>query len=195
MAERDALRHELAEHDVQEREEEVREEDGEDRRQPVLELLRERLLAEGTDTERRERDAELHRRDELRRVARDAQDRTGPLVALVVELDHPRPPRGDEPVLRRDEERVQQNQDGDADKFESECHAAPPEGARVLEGSSSTRRARSIGNPAVVLAAVGAGQDDEPLEGRERLRDREPALDRRETRAPSVARDLASRAQ
>ena len=92
------------------------------------------MLAERTDAERGERDAELHRRDELRRVARDPQHRARAPVALVVELDDPRPPRRDERVLGRDEEGVEQDQDPDADELESECHAP------TLPGACGTRR-------------------------------------------------------
>jgi hypothetical protein len=126
VAERHALRHELAEDDVEVGEDEVREDHGDDRREPRLEGVRERLLAESTDTQRGERDAELHRRDEARRVRRDAQHVARAAVPLVMELDHPRPARGDERVLRRDEERVQQDQDGDADQFDRERHVSRP---------------------------------------------------------------------
>ena len=107
VPERDALRHELADHDVRERQDQVREQHGEDRRHPLVERMRERLLAEGADAERGERDAELHRGDELRRIGRDAQHGAGPPVALVVQLDDPRPAGRDERVLRRHEEGVE----------------------------------------------------------------------------------------
>ena len=107
VPERDALRHELADHDVREREDQVGEQHGEDRRHPVVERVRERLLAERADAERGERDAELHRGDELRRVGGDAQHGARPPVALVVQLDDPRAPRRDERVLRRHEEGVE----------------------------------------------------------------------------------------
>jgi len=61
VAESDALRHELSDHDVEVGEDQIRKEDGERRRQPRLERACERLLAECTDTQRGERDAELHR--------------------------------------------------------------------------------------------------------------------------------------
>jgi len=72
VAKCDPLRHELADHHVQERQDEVREEHGEHGRQEVVEEMRERLLAEGTDTERSQRDSELHGRDEARRIGRDS---------------------------------------------------------------------------------------------------------------------------
>jgi len=123
MPESNALRHELADHHVRERQDEVREQHGEDRRYPFVEGMRERLLSEGADAERRERDAELHRGDELRRVGCDPQHGTGAPVALVVQLDDPRPPRRDEGVLRRHEEGVGEDQDPDADELECEGHA------------------------------------------------------------------------
>ena len=49
VAEGDALRHELADDDVEEGEDQVGEQDGEERRHPVVEASRERLLAERTD--------------------------------------------------------------------------------------------------------------------------------------------------
>ena len=85
-------------------------EHGEERRHHGVELLREHLLAEGADREARDRDAELHRGDEARRVARDPPHGTRAAVALVLQLEDPRPPRRDEAVLGRDEERVQQDQ-------------------------------------------------------------------------------------
>ena len=44
-------------------------------------------------------------------------------VALVVQLDDPRPPCRHEPVLRRDEEGVEQDQDCNADELVEESHA------------------------------------------------------------------------
>ena len=93
------------------------------RRDPVVEGMRERLLAEGADAERGERDAELHRCDELRWVGRDAQHRTRAPVALVVQLDDPRAARRDERVLRRHEEGVDEDQRPDAEQLECEGHA------------------------------------------------------------------------
>ena len=63
-----------------------------------------------------------------------------PLVAtdaLLLELLNPRPPRRDERILRRDEERVQQNQRRDGGKLHKDRHA-PLSGARVLGGCSSS---------------------------------------------------------
>ena len=90
----------------------------------------ERLLAERPDTEGGERDTELHRRDELLRVARDAQHRPGAPVPLVVQLDDARPPGSHEGVLGRDEEGVQQDQDANADELQKKIHA-PVTGAQV----------------------------------------------------------------
>ena len=55
----------------------------------------------------------------------------------MVQLDDPRPARGHEPVFRRDEERVEEDQDPDADELVDESHAPTP-GAPVLGGMSST---------------------------------------------------------
>ena len=43
------------------------------------------------------------------------------LVPLVLELQDPRPPRRDEAVLRRDEERVQEDQAGEGQQLEGEA--------------------------------------------------------------------------
>ena len=133
--ERDALRHELAEDDVEERQDEVGERDREGRGHPRVELLREHVLAESTDGQRGERDAELHRRDEPRRVAGYAQHVARAAVPLMVQLDDPRPPRRHEPVLGRDEERVQQDQGRNAEKLEEKGHG---DEAAVLGGLSPT---------------------------------------------------------
>jgi hypothetical protein len=136
VPERRALRHELSEDDVEEAQDRVRDEDREDRRHPVLELARQRLLAESTDAQGGERDAELHRGDEPARIAGDAQDVPRAAVPLVLELDDPRPASRDEAVLRRHEERVEQDQDRNPDQLEEKCHALTRR-ARVLGGFSS----------------------------------------------------------
>src|SRR5581483_344959 len=101
--------------------------------------------------------AELHRGDEARRVAGDPQDEPGAPVALVLELHDPRAPGGDEPVLGRHEERVQQDQPEKGKKLEREGHlAAPLAGARVLGGRSSSTRIsrRSIPGPSAKRTPV-----------------------------------------
>jgi hypothetical protein len=55
----------------------------------------------------------------------------------VVELEDPRPARGDESVLGRDEERVEQDQEPNADELEEKSHALTRR-ALVLGGISST---------------------------------------------------------
>ncbi len=79
--------------------------------------MRESLLAESTDTEACQRDAELHRGDEPRRVGDDLPHGAGAPVALVGQLLDPRPPCGYERVLARDEERVQQDQRRNAEEL------------------------------------------------------------------------------
>ncbi len=152
------------------------------------------MLAERTDGQRGERDAELHRGDEARRVARDPQHVARAPVALMVQLDDPRAPGRDEAVLGRDEERVEQDQDCNADELVEEGHAPTP-GAHVLDGCSSTRLRRSIGHAPVVLGARRAAEHDEPLEVRERLGDGEAALDRRQLPAEDRVRDLVAAAR
>src|SRR6185437_13747491 len=79
-----------------------------------------------------------HGGDEARRIGGDPQHRAGSLVALMLELHDPRAPRGDEAVLGRDEERVQEDEARDSEQLEGEGHA--PSGARVLGGRSSSKR-------------------------------------------------------
>ena len=145
MAERDPLRHELADHDVEEGDDQQRE----DRRRANvamhrLEEVREHRLAEGADRQRGERDAELHRRDELRRVAVILQHGARAAVALALELADARAPRRDEAVLGRHEERVQQDQAREGEQLEGEGHPrCAATGAQVLGGKSSSKRPAS----------------------------------------------------
>ena len=99
-------------------------------------------LAEGADRQRGDRDAELHRRDEARRVARDPQHGAGPPVALALELADARPPRRDEAVLGRHEERVQEDQArrGPAARGRGSCAAASPARRRAYWAASSSKR-------------------------------------------------------
>jgi hypothetical protein len=152
VSEGDPLRHQFADHDMEERQDQVREQDGQYGRQVVLECIRQRLLAESADAQRRECDAELHRRDESRWIARDPQDVARPPVALVLEFHDARAAGGDEPVLGRDEEAVQQNQNGDPDELEEKCHG-PARGPLVLGGISSSNFAASIGKGSARTAA------------------------------------------
>jgi hypothetical protein len=71
MTERRALRHELAEDDVEEAENRVGDEDRKRGCHPVLELAGQRRLAKSTDAQGGERHAELHRGDEAAGVAGD----------------------------------------------------------------------------------------------------------------------------
>ena len=137
MAEGDALRDQLADDHVEVGDQQEREEDGDDRRRDRVEDVREDGLAQGTDGQARERDAELHRGDEAVRVRRDAQDGACAPVALVAELGDARSARRDEAVFGRDEERVQQEQRGDREQLERNRHA-PLTGATVLGGWSSS---------------------------------------------------------
>ena len=138
VAERHALRDQLADHDVQVRDDQEGEAIRDDRGRDRVEHPREDRLADGTDTQARDRDAELHGRDESRRVRGDAQDDAGPTASLVAELGEARASRGDQGVLGRDEERVQQEQASDCEELKAESHAAPLSGARGLGGWSSS---------------------------------------------------------
>src|SRR5581483_5290283 len=118
----------------------------EGRRHPLVELARQDVLAQGADGQRGERDAELHRRDEAARVGRDAEDVARSPVALVLELDDPRPARRHEAVLRGHEEGIEQDQGRNPDQLEEECHALTSR-ARVLGGFSSNSPAGVYGCP------------------------------------------------
>src|SRR5439155_18781407 len=114
---------------------------------PRVELLGQRLLAERSDRQARDGDAELHRRDEPRRVAGDPQDELGLAVALVLELHDPRTARRDEAVFGRDEQRVQEDQAREGQHLEEERHVRRS-GARVLGGRSSSTR---ISGPSIAV--------------------------------------------
>ncbi len=138
MPEGDPFRDQLADDDVQIGDEQEREAVGNDRCEDRVEDASEDLLADGTDTQARDRHAELHRGDEPRRVRSDPENGSCATVALVAELRDAGAARRDERVLGRDEERVQQEQACDREELEEESHA-PLSGARVLGGWSSLK--------------------------------------------------------
>ena len=156
VTERDSLRHQLADHHVQEGDDQEREGNSQDARHHGVEAVGEHLLAECADCQARDRDAELHRRDEARRVARDLQDGARAAVALAAELPDPRPPRGDEAVLGCHEKRVEEDQARKSQELEKKGHPsvararslAERAGHRTyvlssLEWESSTARSRA----------------------------------------------------
>jgi hypothetical protein len=133
----DSFRHELADHDVQEREDQVREDHGKHRRNRFVEKARQSHLAQSSDAQRSERHAELHRRDEARWIGGNAQHVAGASVALVLQLDDARPSCRHEAVFGRDKEGVQEDQNADGDELEEDRHAPTP-WAVVLGGISSS---------------------------------------------------------
>ena len=140
VAERHPLRHELAGDDVEEREQEQRQRDGDRRRHQGVERLGQDVLSERSDRQRGDGDAELHRGDEPRRLGGDAQYEPRAAVALLLELVHAGAANGDERVLGRDEEGVQQHESRDCDQLEEESHErAPRTGAQVLGGKSLSK--------------------------------------------------------
>jgi hypothetical protein len=118
------LRHLLAECDVERRGDQVgeRERDRErravrDRRaERVLEQRRDRRLAQEADSQRGHGDAELAGGEVLVDVLDLLEDERGAPAALVAQLLEPPLRRADEGELRRDEESVQGDQDGDAEQ-------------------------------------------------------------------------------
>jgi hypothetical protein len=83
--------------------------------------------------------SKLHRGDEARRVADDAQDGPRAAAALLGELLDPRPPGGDQAVLGRHEVAVQQDQHRHGEEFERKDHVCAPSGGRLGMTSSSNR--------------------------------------------------------
>jgi hypothetical protein len=126
MVECDSLRDELTDHHLRKRDQQEREPDREHGRERRLERVREHRLAERTDPERSDRDPELHRSDEPRRIGRDAQNRPGTLAALALELTDPCPARDDKAVLARDKHGVQKDQSRNTQKLKEENHASRP---------------------------------------------------------------------
>ena len=111
--------------------------EGQHAREDRVEDARDGLLADGTDAQAREGDAELHGGDEPRWVGRDLEDGAGAATPLLFELRDPGAARGDEAVLGRDEEGVQQDENADCEELEEERHAPTP-WALVLGGMSSS---------------------------------------------------------
>ena len=109
------------------------------RRQQRVEDARQHLLAERTDRQAGAGHAELHRRDEARRVGDDPQHGPRAAVALLRQLLDPRAPRRDERVLGRHEIAVQQNQRRHGEEFEEKAHVCAPSGGRLGMTSSSNR--------------------------------------------------------
>ncbi len=122
MAERNALRHELADHDVQVGDDQEGQDHGEEGRHDRVEPVREHLLAQGADGQRRDRHAELHGGDEPRWIGGDPEHRARTSIARVLELHDPGPARGDEAVLGRHEERVQEHQPEQGQHLQQEGH-------------------------------------------------------------------------
>ena len=160
---------------MEERDHDESDRDGEEGGEDGVENRGEYRLAEGADSERGERDAQLHRGDEPRRAGDDLEHVAGAAVALLLQLDDFRPARGHEAVLGGHEERIQEQQPDKGGQLEGDSHAPVSPGAQVLGGRSSSKLARSIGNGSDVLDAFGALLEHEPLEVGERLRDREAA--------------------
>ena len=167
-------------------------------------------LAERTDGQRGQRHAELHGGDEVRRIARDLDDRARRAAALVGELLHAGSPHGHERVLACDEEAVQQDQRGDGrrararpssparatgrgEPLRKRCVRAPPHGRRYSAASRRPLRRGSIGDASAVLVTPRPALRDEPLEVRQRLRDRESPRRGPEVVAEEREGDLVSR--
>jgi hypothetical protein len=135
--ERDRLRHELAERDVQVRHDRESQAERETGREDGLEIVLEERLTHGAEQQRKERNPELNRPDEADRVVHNPQRDPRPQVPLGSELVEPRPARRHERVLGRDEERVPQHDQENRDDLQENGHA-PSSGAQVLGGISSS---------------------------------------------------------
>ena len=92
----------------------------------LLEQSRDRRLADGAESQRADRDPELHRGDEVRWVGDDLAHDARALVALPDQLVQPRVTHRDERVLRGHEERVPQDYDDDRAELErgGDAHAS-----------------------------------------------------------------------
>jgi hypothetical protein len=135
--ERERLRHELAEYDVEVRDDEQGDGEGGPRREPRVEDFREDRLADGADEDRERRHAELGRGDEADGIVEEADGQPRTPAAGVRDRGQSRPPRGHQRVLGRDEVGVPQHEQENGDDAVESCHA-PRREARVLGGRSSS---------------------------------------------------------
>ena len=135
LLQRHRLGHELAEHDREVREDREGDQEAHARRQRRLHQIRDQRLADRTDEDREDRDAELRARDEPNRLVHEPQGGSGATATAEGALLEPRPSRGDERVLRRDEHRAPQYEEKHDEDAEKDAHA--PSGAPVLGGLSS----------------------------------------------------------
>jgi hypothetical protein len=122
----DTARRQLAEHDVEVRHEEHREHGAHPDAQPDLERqrqrvepfgedLRQRLLGEGAQTERGERDPQLTRREHAAHVGDAAQGDAREPVAIACHGFEPCLARADQRKLNCDEKAVQRKENDDRD--------------------------------------------------------------------------------
>ena len=149
LLQRDRLRDELAEDDGEVGQDRERDQERDRVRERRIHQAREERLADGTEQDGRDRDPDLNGRDEAHRVVHQPERRTRAAAAAQRPLLEPAPPRGDERVLRRHEDRVPQHEEeDDHDAERCSCSRQPadrsrqvrnaPEGAQVLGGWSST---------------------------------------------------------
>jgi hypothetical protein len=111
------LRHELADHDVGARDEQIghrhADEDGQavrdPRREDVLERMGDRRLADGADRDRHQRDADLRGRDVVPDVLDLLEDEIDVLRVVLLERLEARLAHADERVLGRHEKRVERD--------------------------------------------------------------------------------------
>ena len=108
---RDRLRDELAEHDGEVGEDREGDEEADRRRERWLHQVRDQRLADGAEEDREDRDPELDGRDEPHGLVHQPKRRSRAPAAARRALLQPRPPRRDERVLGRHEERVPQHEE------------------------------------------------------------------------------------
>ena len=144
VLERERLRDDLAHHDVEEAQDDERRDDRDGRRHARVPASREEVerraedvrhhgLADGAERQARERDAQLDRRDEARRVVDQAQHAGRGTAALGLQLLEAGAANRDKRVLGGDEESVRRDNQRHRHELEGGCH-------HVL-GTSSLKRA------------------------------------------------------
>ena len=136
LRERDGFRHELAEDDVQVRDDREREDEGDRRRERGVEEVLDERLADRTEGDREGGDSELDRADEAHGIVHDPKSDPCPSAPLGGELRQTRAPGRYERVLGRNEERVPRDEQENGEDLEENGHAPLP-GAWVLGGISS----------------------------------------------------------
>ena len=141
LLQRDRLRHQLAEHDGQVREERERDQERNRVRERRLHEVRDERLADGTDEDREDGDAELRARDEADRLVHQSERRASSAVAVGRTLLESRPSRRDQRILGRDEHRAPQDEEQHHDDSKWNAHAPSRPSAKAARIACSNGNA------------------------------------------------------